>query len=52
MDEAAHKIALENAALMLDTMRKDLSEKKELTDTIENALKQALNDFKTKEWKK
>jgi F-type H+-transporting ATPase subunit alpha len=33
-------------------VRKDLAEKRELNDDIENRLKQALNDFKAKAWKK
>jgi F-type H+-transporting ATPase subunit alpha len=34
------------------TLRSELAEKKELTDAIEAKLKQALNDFKSKVWKK
>ncbi|HEX8523476.1 MAG TPA: F0F1 ATP synthase subunit alpha [Tepidisphaeraceae bacterium] len=33
-------------------LRTTLAEKKELTDDLENQLKQALNDFKSKSWKK
>jgi F-type H+-transporting ATPase subunit alpha len=33
-------------------LRKDLAEKKELTEDIENRLKTALGDFKSKAWKK
>ena len=33
-------------------LRSQLAEKKELTGDLENTLKQALNDFKTKAWKK
>jgi F-type H+-transporting ATPase subunit alpha len=33
-------------------LRSSLAEKKELSDDIENQLKQALNDFKTKAWQK
>jgi F-type H+-transporting ATPase subunit alpha len=33
-------------------LRTKLTEKKELTDEIENLLKQALTDFKAKAWKK
>ena len=33
-------------------VRKDLSDKKELTEAIEGGIKTALNDFKAKEWKK
>jgi F0F1-type ATP synthase alpha subunit len=33
-------------------LRSDLASKKELTDAIENQLKQALADFKAKAWKK
>jgi F-type H+/Na+-transporting ATPase subunit alpha len=33
-------------------LRQDLVSKRELTDDIENQLKQALNDFKSKAWKK
>jgi F-type H+-transporting ATPase subunit alpha len=34
------------------TLRSDLGTKKELTEDIENRLKQAINDFKAKVWKK
>ena len=33
-------------------VRQALADKKELTSDIENGLKQALNDFKSKMWKK
>src|SRR5256885_2427432 len=33
-------------------LRQDLANKKELTEDIENRLKQTINDFKTKAWKK
>ncbi|HEX3358520.1 MAG TPA: F0F1 ATP synthase subunit alpha [Tepidisphaeraceae bacterium] len=33
-------------------LRKTLGDKKDLTDEVENQLKQALNDFKSKAWKK
>jgi F-type H+-transporting ATPase subunit alpha len=33
-------------------LRKELGDKKELTDALEGKLKQALNDFKSKVWKK
>jgi F-type H+-transporting ATPase subunit alpha len=33
-------------------LRQDLAEKKELTEEIENRLKAALSDFKSKAWKK
>src|SRR4051812_23727167 len=33
-------------------LRKNLAEKKELTPEIENKLKEVLNDFKSKVWKK
>jgi hypothetical protein len=33
-------------------LRKNLGEKKDLTDEIETQLKQVLNDFKSKGWKK
>ena len=33
-------------------LRQGLAEKKDLTADIENQLKQALNDFKSKAWKK
>jgi F-type H+-transporting ATPase subunit alpha len=33
-------------------LRKDLAEKRELTEDIENRLKAALSDFKAKAWKK
>ena len=34
------------------SLRSGLVDKKELTSDIENGLKQALNDFKSKMWKK
>jgi F-type H+/Na+-transporting ATPase subunit alpha len=33
-------------------LRKDLADKKELTDPLENLLKQTLSDFKSKAWRK
>jgi F0F1-type ATP synthase alpha subunit len=33
-------------------LRRDLAEKRELTDDIESRLKQALSDFKSRAWTK
>ena len=33
-------------------LRRELADKKELTDALEGKLKQALSDFKSKVWKK
>ena len=33
-------------------LRKGLAEKRDLTDELEGKLKQAINDFKSKVWKK
>ena len=43
---------LKHVTASVPDLRKDLAEKKELTEQIEPRLKAALSDFKAKVWKK